>query len=272
MRWIREHKLISALLAILLALSIIFVVSLTGNGNDNVATDAVNKGTNTVSKGLSAVAGVIKKNVTGIFSYKKLQKEIEDLQEENTDLRRQLAEAKIEREQLDQLEELADVLNFDYTKKKFKLVSADVTSLDGSNWTNVFTINIGSESGVEVGDAVVNGMGLIGKIQDTGKGWSKVVSIIDDDSKVSFKLARDTKQLGVVKGNSLGEINGYMLDSESLVSQGDIIITSGLGTYPEGLEIGNVKDVAYNSNTLLKEITVEPAVNFKNLEKVSVIL
>ena len=193
-------------------------------------------------------------------------------QEENTDLRRQLAEAKIEREQLDQLEELANVLNFDYTKKKFKLVSADVTSLDGSNWTNVFTINIGSESGVEVGDAVVNGMGLIGKIQDTGKGWSKVVSIIDDDSKVSFKLARDTKQLGVVEGNSLGEISGYMLDSESLVSQGDIIITSGLGTYPEGLEIGNVKDVAYNSNTLLKEITVEPAVNFKNLEKVSVIL
>ena len=125
---------------------------------------------------------------------------------------------------------------------------------------------------MEVGDAVVNGMGLIGKIQDTGKGWSKVVAIIDDDSKVSFKLARDTKQLGVVEGNSLGEISGYMLDSESLVSQGDIIITSGLGTYPEGLEIGNVKDVAYNSNTLLKEITVEPAVNFKNLEKVSVIL
>ena len=74
MRWIREHKLISALLAILLALSIIFVVSLTGNGNDNVATDAVNKGTNTVSKGLSAVAGVIKKNVRGSFLTKSFKR------------------------------------------------------------------------------------------------------------------------------------------------------------------------------------------------------
>ncbi len=272
MRWIREHKLISALLAILLALLIIFCVSVSRGGSSNAATDVVNSGMNLVSGGLSSVAETIKKNVLGIFSYKKLQANVEELQAENDSLKKQLAEAKIEQEQLEQLEELAQVLNYDYTKKEFNLVSADVTSLDGANWTNVFTINVGSEAGVEVGDAVVNGMGLVGKIQDTGKGWSKVVSIIDDDSKVSFKLARDSKQLGVVAGNSMGEISGYMLDSESLVSQGDTIITSGLGTYPEGLEIGTVQDVAYNSNTLLKELTVEPAVNFKSLEKVAVIL
>lgn len=272
MRWIREHKLISALLGILLALLIIFIVSVATNGTDNPATDTVNKGMNTVSGGLSAVAKTIKDNVGGIFSYKKLETDIEELQEENNSLKRQLAEAKIEKEQLQQLEELAQILNYEYTKKEFKIASADVTSLDGSNWTNVFTINIGTEKGVEIGDAVVNGMGLVGKIQDTGKGWSKVVSIIDDDSKVSFKLAREDKQLGVVSGNSMGDISGYMLDSESLVSQGDTIITSGLGTYPEGLEIGTVQDVAYNSNTMLKEITVEPAVNFKSIEKVAVIL
>ena len=205
------------------------------------------------------------------FSFVRVIRVVE-LQKENNSLKRQLAEAKIEKEQLDQLEELSQLLNYEYTKKEFKIVSADVTSLDGANWTNVFTINIGSEMGVEVGDAVVNGMGLVGKIQDTGKGWSKVTSIIDDNSKVSFKLARDSKQLGVVAGNAMGEVSGYMLDSGSLVSQGDTIITSGLGTYPEGLEIGTVQDVAYNSNTLLKEVTVEPAVNFKSLEKVSVIL
>ena len=268
MRWIREHKLISALLAILLALVIIFCVSVARGGTDSSATDVVSKGMNVVSGGLSSVADTIEKNVFGIFAYKKLEADIEELQKENNSLKRQLAEAKIEKEQLDQLEELSQLLNYEYTKKEFKIVSADVTSLDGANWTNVFTINIGSEMGVEVG----NGMGLVGKIQDTGKGWSKVTSIIDDNSKVSFKLARDSKQLGVVAGNAMGEVSGYMLDSGSLVSQGDTIITSGLGTYPEGLEIGTVQDVAYNSNTLLKEVTVEPAVNFKSLEKVSVIL
>ena len=45
-----------------------------------------------------------------------------------------------------------------------------------------------------------------------------------------------------------------------------------MGTYPEGLEIGNVRTVVNNSNTLIKEITVEPSVDLNSLRKVSVIL
>lgn len=272
MRWIREHKLIVTLLIIVLVLVAIFGVSVLSDDEESREGNPANKYMNIVSGGLSSVARTIKANVSGLFSYKQLQAQIEELENENAELERQLAEARLENEQLEELEELADVLNYEYTKKKFKLVSADVTSYDGSNWTNVFSINVGTENGVEVGDAVVNGMGLIGKIQETGEGWSKVISVIDDDSKVSFKLARDTKQLGVVYGDADGEVSGYMLDSEAPISQGDILITSGLGTYPAGLEIGTVREVAYNSNTLLKELTVETAVNFKSLQKVSVIL
>ena len=57
-----------------------------------------------------------------------------------------------------------------------------------------------------------------------------MMSLIDEGSKVSFKLARDRKQLGVVSGNEKGEVSGYMIDGEALVSEGDVIITSGLGT------------------------------------------
>ena len=63
-----------------------------------------------------------------------------------------------------------------------------------------------------------------------------------------------------------------MLDNESTVTEGDIILTSGMGTFPAGLEIGSVRSITNNSNTLIKEITVEPAVDFNSLRKVSVIL
>ncbi len=271
MRWVREHKLISVLIAILLILAIIFAVSIISAGSGNAATDFVNKGMSVVSGGFSSVAKTIRDNVSGIFSYKSLQAQIDKLESENEQLKKQLVETKLDREELEQLEELSDVLNFEYISKEFDMVAADITSLDGSNWTNIFTINRGSESGIEIGDAVVNGMGLVGRISDTGEGWSKVISIIDDDSQVSFKLVRDRKQLGVVSGNENGSISGYMMDAESTVAEGDVIVTSGLGTFPKGLEIGNVKSVVYNSNTLLKEITVEPAVNFRGLEKVAVI-
>ena len=112
----------------------------------------------------------------------------------------------------------------------------------------------------------------MGKVSDAGEGWAKVASIIDSGNKVSFKLSRDGGQLGIVTGNSQGYISGYMLDEESTVVEGDILLTSGMGTYPEGLEIGNVRTVVNNSNTLIKEITVEPSVDLNSLRKVSVIL
>ena len=99
-----------------------------------------------------------------------------------------------------------------------------------------------------------------------------MVSIIDDGTKVSFMAARDRKLLGVVEGNQQGKINGYMLKGNATVAEGDIVITSGMGTYPAGLEIGTIQTITYNSDTLLKEITVEPAVDFRSLKKVSVIL
>ena len=295
MRWITEHKLISVLILILLILAVIFAVSVFTDGMNNTATGAVNKGMSVISGGLSSVGNTIRDNITGLFAYKALQEQIDELENENDNLRRQLVETQLDREELEQLEELSGALNFEYASKKldredleqlqelsellnyqyfskeFDMVTADITSLDGSNWTNIFTIDRGTESGIEAGDAVVNGMGLVGRIQETGDGWSKVVSIIDEDIQVSFKLVRDRKQLGVVSGNASASISGYMMDADSTVMEGDVLVTSGLGTYPRGLEIGNVKTVVYNSNTLLKEITVEPAVNFRGLEKVAVI-
>ena len=272
MRWIREHKLIFTMIILFLVLTVIFAVSVIKGGGGNSVTGIVNKGASVVSGGLSSVAKTVRDNVSGIFSYKALQTEIERLEEENLQLRKELAEVSLDRKDLGQLEDLSQVLNYEYTEKKFDLVTADITSLDGSNWTNVFTINRGEESGIEAGDAVVNGMGLVGRVQETGDGWSKVISLIDEDCDVSFKLVRDRKQLGIVSGSAGGGIVGYMMDADSTVSEGDIIVTSGLGLYPEGISIGNVKTVVYNSNTLLKEITVEPVVNFKGLEKVAVII
>ena len=147
-----------------------------------------------------------------------------------------------------------------------------MTLKDGSNWTNTFTIDRGTEAGITEGKIVINGAGLVGRVEDAGEGWAKVVSIIDSGSRVSFKLARDDSQLGIVTGNSQGYISGYMLDEDSTVAEGDILLTSGMGIFPEGLEIGSVRSVTSNSNTLIKEITVEPSVDLNSLRKVSVIL
>lgn len=272
MKWIREHKLISCLVAILLILVIIFVVTMVSGSENSGVTGAINKGMSYISKPFSAVTNAIRNTVSGMFSYKQLQEEIETLTEENEALRLDLAEAALKQSELEELRNLSQLLNYDYTEEEFEVITANVTSMDGSNWTNIFTIDKGTEAGIEVDSVVISGDGLVGKVSQAGEGWAKVVSIIDDGSSVSFVVARDRDLLGVVSGNVQGSINGYMLDGDATIAEGDIIITSGMGTYPEGLEIGNIKSITYNSDTLLKEITVEPAVDFKSLKKVSVIL
>ena len=270
MRWIREHKLIAGLLALLLALVIVFVVSIAFGGGNNAFTGAINKGASGVSGFLSSLGNGVRSQVTGLFSHGEMQERIDELEEENDQLKRELAAARLEESQLEQL--LSELLNYDYIKQGYEVVTADVTLKDGSDWTNTFTIDRGTEAGITKGKVVIDGSGLIGKISDAGEGWAKVVSIIDSGNKVSFKLSRDDKQLGIVTGNSQGYISGYMLDETSTVAEGDILLTSGMGTYPEGLEIGSVRSVTSNSNTLIKEITVEPSVNLNSLRKVSVIL
>lgn len=271
MRWIREHKLIAGLLAILLALVLIFLLTAGGVGSDNV-TGTVNKGMSLVSEPFTAATRAVRDTVSGLFSYRQLQEQVETLTAEKEALELELAQSALTRTELEELRELSGLLNYDYAEEDFEVVTADITSFDGSNWTNIFTINCGTEAGIEAGDVVINGDGLIGKISKVGDGWAQVVSVIDDGTKVSFMAARDRKLLGVVEGNQQGKINGYMLKGNATVAEGDIIITSGMGTYPAGLEIGTIQTITYNSDTLLKEITVEPAVDFRSLKKVSVIL
>ena len=271
MKWIREHKLISCLLALLLALILIFVLS-AGNQKNNTVTGSVHKAMSYVSRPFTAVTRTVRDTVSGIFSYRSLQKQVEQLTAEKEDLQRQLAQASLKKSELEELRELSALLNYDYTEENFEVVTADVTSFDGSNWTNIFTIDRGTEAGIRAGNVVISGDGLIGKVSQAGEGWAKVVSIIDDGNKVSFMLARDKKLLGIVEGNQQAKITGYMMKGNAAVVEGDIITTSGMGTYPAGLEVGTIKTVTYNSDTLLKEITVEPATDFRSLKKVSVIL
>ena len=269
MRWIKENKLIAIIAAIIIAVLLLFVVSV-ATGGDNVFFRSVNsvssKLINPFSKAEESVRELVKKS-----DPESLIEENEKLKRENAELRKQLAEQSLTMDELSELKELAGILNYNFTNKSFDLVSCSITSFNGSNWSNVFTVDRGTESDIEVGDAVVNGMGLVGRIAETGDGWSKVVSITDEKSDVSFKLSRSGKQLGVVHMDPDGVMRGYMMDVNSTVGEGDVIITSGLGLFPEGIEIGSIKSVLYNSNTLLKEVEVEPIVDFMELDKVAVI-
>lgn len=189
-------------------------------------------------------------------------------------MKEQLTKTSLSAHELKELKELSKVLNFKGISSKDDIVTGDILAMNmnGGGWMNVFTINVGEENGIKAGDVVVCGDGLVGRIHSVGKGWAKVTSVIDEASKISFKIDGNLQLIGVVEGSPEGELSGFMLDSKAKVTEGDKIITSGMGVFPAGIEIGRITKVGYDSNEQLQKVKVKPSVEFKSLQKVSVIL
>lgn len=272
MRWIKEHKLISTLVGILIASLILLGISITINKSDVTGAGFVNRIYVAIEKPMVSFGRSISENVKGIFSYRDLMKENKALKEENANLQSEINKLALNAGELSDLKDLAAALNYDFIEGSSDLVTADVIALEGNNWTNIVSINRGTESGIKKGDIVICGQGLVGRVSDTGKNWSKIVSIIDESSSISFKVEGNLDVLGIVEGTSNGKLHGYMLDSNAPIEKGDIIVASGMGSMPAGIKIGRVTKVSMDSDRQLKRIVVKPEADFGGLDKVSVIL
>ncbi|MEL7658798.1 MAG: rod shape-determining protein MreC [Bacillota bacterium] len=272
MNWLREHKILTVILSIFFILIIIIVVSYSNIGNSTAVGRGVQRVVALVQEPVSDAGNGVKTGIKGIFQFRTIMKENEELKDEISDLNRQIIQSKLTEAELTELRNLSNILGYDNVAANYNYVTADVVAMDGSNWFNLFTINAGSEDGIYKDAVVINGDGLIGRILEVGPDWAKVISVIDESNSVSFKVFRDMQLLGILSGDGVGGLEGYMIDPEAAVIEGDILITSGMGMYPEGIPIGKVKKVEWNNDTLLKTITIEPSAYFKNLQKVTVLV
>lgn len=272
MNWLREHKILTTVLSIFFVLIIVAVVSYQNIGNSTVMGRGINKVASLVQGPVSSAGNGVKSGVTGIFQFRSIMKENEELKKQVADLNRQIIQSKLTDSELDELRNLSSVLGYENVAPNYNFVTADVVAMDGSNWFNIFTINAGTDEGIYKDAVVVNGDGLIGRVLEVGDNWAKVISVIDESNSVSFKVFRDMNLLGILSGDGKGSLKGYMIDPEAAVIEGDVLITSGMGMYPEGIPIGKVKKVEWNNDTLLKTLTIEPSAYFKNLQKVTVLI
>ena len=207
--------------------------------------------------------------------------QIRDLLEENKELKRQVDELTIENTMLQQdkyeLNHLRELYKLDDEYSEYEKVGARIIAWEGGNWFHSFTINKGTDDGLEVDMNVMAGSGLVGRIVDVGKNWSKVTSIINDGSSVSGMVLSTSDNL-IVTGDlelmSQGQIRfEQLIDADNQVVPGDKIVTSNISDkYLPGILIGYISTMEMDSNNLTKSGYATPAVDFQHLEEVLVIL
>lgn len=196
----------------------------------------------------------------------KLREQVDSLVTENSTLQEERYE----------LERLRELYQLDQNYSDYEKTAAHVIGKDSGNWFSTFTIDKGSEDGIEVDMNVMAGSGLVGIVVEVGPSWAKVRSIIDDSSNVSG-MVLSTSDRCIVSGDlSLmddGQIRfEQMENNENEVSVGDQIVTSYISDkYLQGILIGYVSEVTVDSNNLTRSGYITPAVNFKDLQEVLVI-
>ncbi len=274
MKWFRAHTRLTAFIAVGLCLLIILAVSYVYKGSSSPLGRLINSGLARVQEPLAGAGNGVAKGLKGLFSFRAVARENEELKERIAQLEQENIRLQFSQLELQELRELSDALNYVNAEEGYDHISADVISLDGSNWFNIFTINKGTDQGVVKDGIVVNGDGLVGRVLEAGGNWAKVIGIIDESSNVSFKIFRDQdlNYLGVLDGDGRGGLEGYMLDPDAKISEGDLLLTSGIGLYPAGITVGKISEVVQDTNSLLKQIKIQPSVNFKDIEKVVVIV
>ena len=115
-----------------------------------------------------------------------------------------------------------------------KLIAADVIMRTPATWKQELTVNVGSQQGVTTSMLVVSGGGLVGSVENVEDN-STVVNLLtnaENTEKISVKIQHGSSSIygiiiGYDKEKELLKIS--QLNSNGDISQGDKVVTGGLG-------------------------------------------
>ncbi|HEM3503826.1 rod shape-determining protein MreC [Streptococcus suis] len=163
----------------------------------------------------------------------------------------------------------------DFPEKE--LIPGSVLVRTPSSWSEHISINIGETSGVTSNALVVANGGLVGIVSSLSSD-SAVVTLFtnsDEFTKLPVKISVDSKEIyGILSGYD-ADTNSFIinqLNSVDEIAVGSNVVTSDLaGATPANVQIGKVLSVKSNSNSLNREVYVEPTASFSNIYSVLVV-
>lgn len=266
------------------AITLIGIVGMSigrSGGSNPLGTNVGMTAISTIGSSINSGFTFIKSGFENVINFQKNAKKAESLEKENSKLQQEVIDLQNKLDDVQSLQSLKAALNFVDEKYVAKTLSAKVVSKNDGNWYSSFVVSAGSKDGVKKDSLVMNGNGLVGIVYEVSENYCKVISLLDTKSSVSFKLAKNSEFKGIITyGENIDEktdyrdsglLQGYMFDSNYDVLPGDVVTTSGLGLFPEGIVIGKVGKVIEDKNNSLKYVIVKPNVDFKNIDDVVIV-
>ncbi|MGD9537154.1 MAG: rod shape-determining protein MreC [Alphaproteobacteria bacterium] len=220
-------------------------------------TDAVTPIVSFFSRPSATISDVVDR----VESFASLQEENAALKQANERLMRwQTLALRLQREN----EELRQTLSV-VPDPQASFVTARIAGEAGGPFVRTALLAAGARDGIQKGQAVLGGHGLIGRIVDVGASSARVLMITDLNSRVPV-FVEPGRERAVLAGDNSDTPRLEFLAAEARVNPGDRVVTSGEGgLIPPGLPVGTVIELLDGS------ATVRPDAEWHRLEFVSVL-
>lgn len=220
-----------------------------------------------ITEPIASISTSIRRFGVGLVSIRRLYVENAELKSRIQALEQDLAKnAGV----LSENETLKSMLGF-VNRPPANLVACTVIGRDPEGITQALVIGCGTDKGIVVGQGVVSGGYLVGKVVLTRQNTAIVVLLTASTTFVDARVA-NKKVSGVIKG-SYG--SGLFLDyiaPTAHVEVGDLVTTAGInGAVPPDVLIGSVSEVSHESGALFDKISVSSPVDFRDVRFVHVL-
>lgn len=197
-----------------------------------------------------------------------LRQENEQLETENARLRTQILDLQ---QQIGEVQVLTALLDFARANPQNEYQAATVIGRDPSPFLHYVIINRGSEDGLRRGMPVVTNQGLVGRVAAVTANAARVQLITDPSMQVNVNIQPSNTE-AVLMGSLTGDISLDLISQEAEINVGDIVLTSGLGgNYLSDILVGQITGVRQRDYDLFQQASVQPVVDFSNLEIVLII-
>lgn len=150
----------------------------------------------------------------------------------------------------------------------YGILYSKVLFRDVYHFNKEITIYKGSRDNIKKNYLVIDDKGLIGVVSSVDKNTSRVQLLYNEDTSLSVKIGNSYGILKCVDNNLIVE----GIDNKEKIEEGEVVKTSDISIYPEGIKIGTVESIFYDKYEIEKKVIINPYVSFDDISYVGIIM
>src|SRR5690554_3155371 len=215
----------------------------------------------------AAITGTLLSWERNIIKYIYLDEANERLQAQNIELEKRIPDNFIS------VDTKTAIINDTIKKLSFERTPATVINSSHTHTNNYFTINAGSEKGIERKMGVVSSDGIVGIVYDVSKNFAVVKSILTQDINLSAFIEGSNAH-GLIKylENDPRKVNLTGISNDVNIEIGSSVLARGSGGYfPQGEPIGKVEKLEPIEGKPMWNVTVKLNQDMRKLRYVYVV-